>query len=97
MQCVTSASITVKASKPQVTVSYEEPTTKADGKPLTNLAKTTIYQDFGKGYIKFKDIPASSPEGGGKIKETVPFSLGKRESIQVKICVTATDTNGLEG
>lgn len=97
MKCVTSASITVQSSKPQVTVSYEEPTTKADGKPLTNLAKTTIYQDFGKGLIKYKDIPASNPEGGGKVKETVTFSLGTRESIQVNICVTATDTNGLEG
>ncbi len=95
-KCLTSASITVKASKPSVTVSYVEPTTKADGRPLTNLAKTTIYRDFGKGLVKYKDIPATSPEGGGKVKEEVLFSLGKRDSIQAKICVTATDTAGLE-
>ena len=95
--CVTSAQITVQKSKPYVTVSYEEPTTKANGTPLTNLAKTTIYHDVGKGRVKYKDIPATSPQGGGKVHEKIVFSMKQQTSIQATICVTATDTNGYEG
>ena len=96
-RCAVSVKKTVLASKPRLTVSYTEPTTKADGSPLTNLAKTTIYKDFGKGLVKHKDIPATSPKGGGKVKEEVKLILGKRDSIEVRICITATDTNGREG
>jgi hypothetical protein len=52
-----------------VTVSYLEPTTKANGEALTNLAKTTIYHDLGKGLVKYKDIPATNPEGGRRYKK----------------------------
>ncbi|MEE9232955.1 MAG: hypothetical protein V3U07_05830 [Nitrospirales bacterium] len=95
--CLTAAKATVKASKPFVTVSYLEPTTKANGQPLTNLAKTTIYLDLGKGLIKYKDIPATNPQGGETIQEKIPFTLSAGETIQATICVTATDTNGREG
>jgi hypothetical protein len=96
-KCLTSAEATIQASKPFVTVSYVEPTTKAHGEALTNLAKTTIYHDLGKGLVKYKDIPATSPEGGGKIQEKISFTVKTGTSIQVTICVTATNTNGQEG
>jgi hypothetical protein len=96
-KCVASAQATVQASKPSVTVSYVEPTTNANGQPLTNLAKTTIYHDVGEGLVKYKDIPATSHLGGGKIQEIITFAVPKGTSIQAIICVTATDTNGLEG
>lgn len=96
-KCLTSAQITVEASKPYVTVSYMEPTTKANGQQLTNLAKTTIYHDLGKGLVKYKDIPATNPQGGGSIQEKMSFPVSKGARIQVTICVTATDTNGREG
>lgn len=96
-RCMTSAQATIQASKPSVTISYVEPTTKANGQPLTNLAKTTIYHDVGKGLVKYKDIPATNPQGGGKIQETIAFAVSKETSIQATICVTATDTNGREG
>ena len=95
--CTTSAQITVTPSKPFVTVSYIEPTTKANGQPLTNLAKTTIYLNLEKGLEKHKDIKATNPEGGGIIQEKIPFSLKPGETLRATICVTATDTNGLEG
>jgi hypothetical protein len=79
-----------------VTVSYVEPTTNAKGQPLTNLAKTTIYHDVGEGLVKYKDIPATSHLGGGKIQEIITFAVPNGTSIQAIICVTATDTNGLE-
>ncbi len=96
-KCLTSAETTIQASKPFVTVSYVEPTTKANGEALTNLAKTTIYHDLGKGMMKYKDIPASNVQGGGKIQETISFTITPGTSIQATICVTATDTNGREG
>ena len=96
-KCVTSAEATIQASKPFVTVSYIEPTTKANGEALTNLAKTTIYHDLGKGMVKYKDIPATNPEGGGEIQEKISFTIRTETSIQATICITATDTNGREG
>ena len=95
--CLTSAQITVLASNPFVTVSYIEPTTKANGQALTNLAKTTIYYDLGKGLLKFKEIKATNPGGGGTIREIVPISLESEETLHATICVTATDTNDREG
>ena len=65
IKCLTSAEATIHAVKPFVTVSYVEPTTKANGEALTSLAKTTIYHDLGKGLVKYKDIPATNPKGGG--------------------------------
>ncbi len=95
-KCLTSAEATIPASKPLLTISYVEPTTNALGQALTNLSKTTIYHDLGKGLVKYKDIPATNPEGGGKIQETISFTVREGSSIQVMICVTATNTNGQE-
>jgi hypothetical protein len=95
--CLTSAKATIQASKPYVTVSYVEPTTKANGQALTNLAKTTIYHDLGKGLVKYKDIPATNPQGGGTIQEKISFTISEGASIQTTICVTATNTKGQEG
>jgi len=69
----------------------------ANGQPLTNLSKTTIYHDVGKGLIKHKDIPASSPNGGGTVQETMSLSVKEGETIKITICVTATDSHGREG
>ncbi len=96
VSCVTSAKATVYASQPYVTVSYVEPTTNSMGQALTNLAKTTIYYDLGKGFVKYKDIPASTPEGGGTVQEKISYSLSEGTHIQTTICVTATNTNGQE-
>ena len=96
-KCVTSAQTTVTSSKPFVTVSYVEPTTKADGTELTNLAKTTIYRDLGEGLVKYKDVPATNPQGGGTIKEKVLFTIPDGQSINATLCITATNINGQEG
>ena len=95
--CLTSAQTTIQASKPYATISYVEPSTNAKGQALTNLAKTTIYHDLGKGLVKYKDIPATKPQGGGTVKEKMSFSVSEGTRIQVTICVTATNTNGQEG
>ncbi len=92
-----SAHATITTRKPSITIEYVEPSTLANGQPLTTLAKTTIYRDLGTGIRKYKDIPASSPRGGGTVIEhmTVPVKPG--EIINATICVTATNTGGLEG
>ncbi len=87
----------IQAAKPYITVSYVEPTTQANGQALTNLAKTTIYQDQGKGFVKYKDIPATKPEGGGKIQEKIHYEIPEGTRLGTTICVTATNTNGQEG
>ncbi|WP_447962182.1 hypothetical protein [Nitrospira sp. Ecomares 2.1] len=96
LTCLTSANITVTGSNPVVNISYIEPTTKANGETLTNLAKTTIYQDIGKGLIKYKEMIATNPGGGGTIQEKVLFNLKPEETLHATICVTATDSNGQE-
>ncbi|MBK7418002.1 MAG: hypothetical protein IPJ44_02210 [Nitrospira sp.] len=40
-----------------VTVAYTEPTAGTDGKPLTNLAYTTIYYNAGDGPVIGKVVP----------------------------------------
>ena len=95
--CRTTLKTTITEASPVITISYVEPTTQANGSPLKNLAKTTIYQDEGNGYKKTKDVPASNPEGGGKITETLSFSVTPGTSIETTICVTATNSFGQEG
>ena len=94
--CLTSAKTTVHASKPYATISYMEPSTNAKGQALTNLAKTTIYHDLGEGLVKYKDIPATKPQGGGTVEEKISFSISEGNSMEVTFCVTATNTNGQE-
>jgi hypothetical protein len=94
--CRTSAEVMVPSQKSVVAISYEEPTTTADGQPLTNLAKTTIYYDLGKGLVKYKEIVASDSNGGGKVTEKINLPEKNEESVNVTICVTATNTHGRE-
>ena len=96
-KCLTSIEAPIQASNPYATISYVEPTTKANGQALTNLGKTTIYHDLGKGLVKYKDIPATNPLGGGKVQEKISFTVSPGTTVQATICVTATDTNGQEG
>ena len=95
--CHTTVKTTITDKKPSITISYIEPTTQTDGTPLTNLAKTSIYRNYGNGFIKTKDIPATNAKGGGRISEIVSFAVGPGEKIDTTICVTATNSLGQEG
>ena len=46
-QCGSATKVKIKAPQSTITVSYTEPTVGTDGKPLQNLARTTIYVDGG--------------------------------------------------
>jgi hypothetical protein len=88
--------VKIKAPESTITVSYTEPTIGTDGKPLQNLAKTTIYVDGGGGPMIAKIVPATQPSGGGKISQQVTLSVTDPEK-EVAVCVTATDTQDREG
>ena len=95
-KCRVQAQVTISAAKPSLTVNYTEPTTRGSGQPLKNLSHTTIYLDTGSSLNKMKEVPATSPTGGGNISEVLSFPITQEQPISVSICVTATDSEGNE-
>lgn len=96
LRCPSSVQTKVRAAKRTVHVSYTEPSTTGEGDPLTNLAKTSIYYDLGRGRILAKEVPATRPSGGGEISETISISVTSKDEQSVRICATASDHNGNE-
>lgn len=96
-QCGTATKVRVKPPHSTVTISYTEPTTGTDGKPLTNLAHTTIYYNAGDGPVIAKVVPASQKTGGGPVSQTITIALPNQSEQEVMVCVTATDTDEREG
>ena len=96
-RCPDSVQAKVSRAKPTLTINYTEPTHDQAGRPITALSKTTIYYDVGKGRIPVRDVPATSPSGGGQISEriTLPIPSDGQEEV-ASICVTATDRHGNE-
>jgi hypothetical protein len=95
-RCPDTVQAKVGPAKPSVTVSYTEPSVKPAGNEWQGLAKTTIYYDLGTGRIVAKEIPATTPTGGGQVKQTIAVPLPERKETTVRICVTATDRRGNE-
>lgn len=96
-KCGTATKVRVKAPQSTVTVSYTEPTTGTDGKPLTNLAHTTIYYNAGDGPVIAKVVPASQKTGGGSVSQAITIPLQNQSEQEVMVCVTATDADDREG
>jgi len=95
-QCRVQVNGVVSAANPFFTVKYTEPTTRGGGKPLKNLSHTTIYIYTESSLLKMKEVSATSPTGGGNISEMLFLPITQGESLQVTICVTATDSEGHE-
>ena len=96
-KCGDATKVHVKPPQSTVTVAYTEPTTGTDGKPLTNLAHTTIYYNTGDGPIIGKVVPASQKTGGGSVSQVVTIPLRSQSEQEVTVCVTATDSDDREG
>ncbi len=96
LRCPDSVQAKVSETHSTVQISYTEPSMTVEGTTLTDLSKTSIYYDLGKGRILAKDVPATQPAGGGSISETIVIPVRKKEEHSVKICVTATDRIGNE-
>jgi hypothetical protein len=79
-----------------VTVSYTEPAVSVGGGALSDLAKTSIYYDLGRGRRLAKEVPATKQTGGGQISETITIPIESQGEQSVAICVTATDRHGNE-
>lgn len=94
--CPNTVQAKVSSTKPTVRVSYTEPSLTEEESRQRRLTKTSIYYDIDNNRSLAKDVPATHPSGGGEISETitVPIMTGNEQSV--KICVTATDSNGSE-
>lgn len=96
LRCPDTIQAKISEATPTVRVSYTEPSTTVEGTPLTDLSKTSIYYDLGKGRVLAKNVPATQATGGGSVSETIVIPIHKKEEQSVKICVTATDQLGNE-
>ena len=79
-----------------VTVSYTEPTTKADGSPLDDLSHTTIFYNSGVGWVEVTQIAATGPGGGGLIAQQVTLPIEEGQEVDVQVTATASDQSGNE-
>ncbi|MDR4471233.1 MAG: hypothetical protein MRJ92_00860 [Nitrospira sp.] len=79
-KCGTTTKVHVKPPNSTITVSYTEPTTGTDGKPLTNLAHTTIYYNAGDGPVIAKVVPASQKTGAAPSLRPLRFRYPTRRS-----------------
>ena len=79
-----------------VDATYTEPSTNANGTPLTDLAKTTIYYDLGAGPVVAKIVPATALTGGGNVATTITVPVLEGQEADVRFFVTASDTSGNE-
>ena len=96
-KCGSTTKVRVKPPKSTITVAYTEPTTGTDGKPLTNLAYTTIYYNAGDGPVIAKVVPASQKTGGAAVSQVIMIPLPSQAEQDVTVCVTATDSDEREG
>ncbi len=77
---------------------YTEPTTSADGSPITDLASTRVYYRVdGGGWILGASVAATNSEGGGAVNTSVDVSLPDSNTHPVDFVVRAVDLAGQEG
>ncbi len=96
-KCGSATKVRVKPPKSTITVAYTEPTTGTDGKPLTNLAYTTIYYNAGDGPVIAKVVPAAQKTGGAPVSQVITIPMPNQTEQEVTVCVTATDSDDREG
>ena len=85
----------------EIDVSYSEPNQNADGTPLKDLLRTTVYYSTSNvalstaTYTKAFDAPATAITGNGLITKTIviPFPQGKESNVT--FFAVAVDTNNL--
>ena len=95
--CGSATKVRVKPPRSTITVAYTEPTTGTDGKPLTNLAYTTIYYNAGDGPVIAKVVPAVQKTGGAAVSQVITIPMSNQAEKEVTVCVSATDSDDREG
>ena len=76
------------------TLDYREPTTAANGTPLTNLASIRAYWRIGTGPETVVTYPASGPTGGATRTQSLTVTATSGTLI---VTGAAVNTNGAEG
>ena len=74
----------------EIDVSYQEPTTNANGGPISDLAGTRIYYDVGAGSVKAYDVEATALTGGGTVARAVKVPWGVKQG-QIRLMANAID------
>ncbi len=80
-------SLALPAGQSQISVSYQEPQFAGDGRPITDLAYTTIYVLEPKRPARAIRVWTNDSRGGGQV-EITDISVSGQE---VGLCVTATN------
>lgn len=80
----------------RVGVLYQEPTTNADGTPLLDLASTKIFYRLAGVEYEAATVPATSPNGGGQIDQTIDVQAAQGLEVSCEIWVKAFDDDGNE-
>lgn len=81
----------------RMSATFTEPSLNADGSPLTDLARTTIYVKIGTNpAASVVTVPASQPSGGGNIATTFLVAAQNGSKTTFNAWVTATDLTGNE-
>jgi len=84
--------ISLPANQTTITVSYQEPTADQKGRPLKELAYTTIYLDSPDAQTRSIRVWTNDAHGGAHVTiHDIPIPADK-----LKLCVTATNWSGLE-
>jgi hypothetical protein len=78
----------------EMTVNYDEPTTNANGTPLTDLKEIKIFYNMGAGAVEGKTIPASQPTGGQHVVTKFTVPVAENQETDVDFWGTAYDTSG---
>jgi hypothetical protein len=85
------------ANGTQIDTQYTEPTTNADGSPLTDLNHTSIFYDVGDGVpVNVVDLPSSLNTGGQQVSYSFMVPIVEGQEADVSFWATATDTSGNE-
>ena len=90
--------VTVTPTGTILTVDYDEPTTNADGTPLTDLKETVVFYAFpGQPPVLCVTTPATTPAGGlhRSVACTVPVTEG--QEIDVTVTAVGGDLSGNSG
>ena len=90
--------VTVTPTGTILTVDYDEPTTNANGTPLTDLKETVVFYAFpGLPPVLCVTTPATVQTGGAhrSVACTVPVTDG--QEIDVTVIAVATDLSGNSG
>ena len=90
--------VTVTPTGTILTVDYDEPSTNADGTPLTDLKETVVFYAFpGLPPVLCVTTPATTTTGGVHRSVACTVSVVEGQDVEITVMATARDLNGNAG